>query len=83
MGCGNAEGNMMAMSDIKTLSDRIDALETRLTFQDETIETLNKTITAQWQQIDALKRQVEALSERLQEAESHAPEPANEPPPHY
>ena len=53
----------------KTLSDRIDALETRLTFQDETIETLNKTITEQWRKIDALTRQVAALSERLQEAE--------------
>jgi SlyX protein len=46
------------MSDVKTLSDRIDVLETRLTFQDETIETLNKTITAQWQKIDALTRQL-------------------------
>jgi len=33
------------MTDLKTLSDRIDVLETRLTFQDEIIETLNKTIT--------------------------------------
>ena len=71
------------MSDLKTLSDRIDVLETRLTFQDVAIETLNKTITAQWQQIDALTRQVAALSERLQEAESNAPVPTNEPPPHY
>jgi SlyX protein len=71
------------MSDAKSLSDRIDVLETRLTFQDETIETLNRTITAQWQQIDALTRQVEALRERLQEAESNAPGPVNEPPPHY
>jgi SlyX protein len=70
------------MSEAKTLSERIDVLETRLTFQDETIETLNKTITAQWQQIDALTRQVEALSERLREAEANAPA-ANEPPPHY
>ena len=70
------------MSDAKTLSDRIDVLETRLTFQDETIETLNKTITAQWQQIDALTRQLAELSERLQEAEANAPA-ANEPPPHY
>ena len=71
------------MSDQKTLSDRIDALETRLTFQDETIETLNKTITAQWQQIDALTRQLANLSERLQEAEAHAPGATDEPPPHY
>jgi SlyX protein len=71
------------MSDEKTLSDRIDVLETRLTFQDETIETLNKTITAQWQHIDALTRQVANLNERLQEAESRAPGITNEPPPHY
>jgi SlyX protein len=71
------------MSDAKSLSERIDVLETRLMFQDETIETLNKTITAQWQQIDALARQVAALSERLQEAEANAPVPTNEPPPHY
>jgi SlyX protein len=71
------------MSDGKTLSDRIDALETRLTFQDEIIETLNKTITAQWQQIDALTRQVANLAERLQATEAHAPGAADEPPPHY
>ena len=71
------------MSDAKALGERIDTLETRLTFQDETIETLNKTITAQWLRIDALTRQVANLSERLQEAETHAPGAANEPPPHY
>jgi SlyX protein len=71
------------MSDARTLSDRIDVLETRLTFQDETIEALNKTITAQWQQIDALTRQLAELSERLREAEANAPGVGNEPPPHY
>ena len=71
------------MSDAKALSDRIDALESRLMFQDETIETLNKTITEQWLRIDALMRQVGHLSERLQEAETPAPGAANEPPPHY
>jgi SlyX protein len=69
------------MSD--ALSDRIDALEVRLTFQDETIETLNKTITEQWLKIDALTRQLVTLSDRLQEAESRAPGATNEPPPHY
>jgi SlyX protein len=71
------------MSDVKTLSERIDTLETRLTFQDEIIETLNKTMTAQWQKIDALTRQLVHLNERLQEAETRAPGAANEPPPHY
>jgi SlyX protein len=71
------------MSDVKTLSERIDALETRLTFQDETVETLNNTVTAQWLKIDALTRQVAHLSERLREAETRAPGAGNEPPPHY
>jgi SlyX protein len=71
------------MNDIKALSERIDVLETRLAFQDETIETLNNTITAQWQQIDALTRHVAILGERLREAETHARGAANEPPPHY
>ena len=64
---------MTRMSDATTLSERIDALEMRLTYQDETIETLNQTITAQWKQIDALTRQLAELNERLQEAESNAP----------
>lgn len=70
-------------NDIKTLSERIDTMEARLAYQDDTIETLNQTITAQWKQIDALTRQLAQLSERLQEAEANAPGPANEPPPHY
>ncbi|MDB5565896.1 MAG: hypothetical protein JWP84_2462 [Tardiphaga sp.] len=71
------------MPDIKTLGERIDALETRLTYQDLTIETLNNTITEQWRQIDKLIRQVAVLGERLQEAESNTGGISNEPPPHY
>jgi SlyX protein len=74
---------MAFMSDVNALSERIDALEIRLTFQDETIETLNQTITAQWQQIDVLTRQLGKLKELVREAESNAADPANEPPPHY
>lgn len=71
------------MSDPNALSERIDALEMRLTYQDESIETLNQTITAQWAQIDRLTRQMAELKERLQEAESQVPGPVNERPPHY
>jgi SlyX protein len=66
----------------KELSDRVDALEARLMYQDETIETLNQAITEQWQKIEALARQVTGLGERLREAETN-PGPANERPPHY
>ena len=83
MACGSAERGLIAMTEIKTLSDRIDTLETRLMFQDEAIETLNKTITEQWLKIDALTRQLVNLNERLQEAETQVPGAANEPPPHY
>ena len=71
------------MSDLHALSERIDLLESRLAFQDDTIETLNKTVTEQWAKIDMLTRQLVALRERLQDAESQVPRPANEPPPHY
>jgi uncharacterized coiled-coil protein SlyX len=71
------------MSEPKGLSERIDALEMRVAYQDDTIETLNQTITAQWQQIDALTRQLAELRERLQDAERNAPGAVNERPPHY
>jgi SlyX protein len=71
------------MTDVKGLSERIDALEMRIAYQDETIETLNQTITAQWTEIDRLTRQVAELKERVREAESNVPGPVNERPPHY
>jgi SlyX protein len=83
MDCASARQGRIAMSEETRLGDRIDLLETRLAFQDETIETLNKTITEQWLKIDGLTRQLKALSERLEVAESRVPGAANEPPPHY
>lgn len=70
------------MSEEK-LSARIDALEAKLMFQEDTIEVLNQTITMQWQQIDGLKRQLKDLSERLREAAANASGPTDERPPHY
>jgi SlyX protein len=67
----------------KDLGARIDALEARSMFQEATIETLNATVTAQWQAIDALNRRIAALNERLAEADANAPAPAIERPPHY
>ena len=70
-------------NELIELGNRIERLEARVMFQDDTIETLNKTITAQWRDIDVLTRQVASLGDRLREAEANAPAPTNEPPPHY
>lgn len=71
------------MSEIESLRERIDVMETRIAYQDDTIETLNETITAQWKQIDLLTRHMAALGERLAEAETAVGAPTNERPPHY
>ncbi|WP_398466639.1 SlyX family protein [Tardiphaga sp.] len=71
------------MSESDSLRERIDKMEMRIAYQDDTIETLNATITAQWKQIDMLTRQMAALGERLAEAETAVGMPTNERPPHY
>lgn len=72
------------MSDADALAARIDALEIRAVYQDETIDTLNRTVTDQWRQIDALRREVATLRDRLHDAEMKAGASSlPEPPPHY
>lgn len=83
MACANGTRGTAVTNDIKALAERIDTLEIRIAYQDDTIETLNQTITAQWKQIDALMRKIAELGEQLQDAEANAPGPANERPPHY
>lgn len=63
---------------------RLNALEERLAYQDETIETLNQAVTTQWSQIDRLTRLVETLTDRLRETEAKAAlGQSSERPPHY
>lgn len=63
---------------------RVTALEERIAYQDEAIESLNQTITKQWAQIDRLTRLVENLTSRLRDAEARAAAgPVDERPPHY
>jgi SlyX protein len=65
--------------------ERLEKLETTVAYQEQAIEDLNKTITAQWAEIAALKRLLGNLGERVREiadnpALAEGPEP---PPPHY
>lgn len=63
---------------------RLDALEIRVAYQDETIEELNGALAAQWQEIEKLRRELSRLEAEMREAAEGAvdggPEP---PPPHY
>jgi SlyX protein len=65
------------------LAARLEALETRIAFQDQTIEELNATITAQWRQIDLLTRKLEQVEQQVRSG-VHIADPSTEPPPpHY
>jgi SlyX protein len=72
------------MNDVGSLNARIEALETRIAHQERTIEDLNRSVTEQWERIDALTRQAERMAARLQQIEGNVPSGEDEaPPPHY
>jgi SlyX protein len=63
---------------------RLDALETRIAYQDEVIEDLNKTVASQWKEIDRLTREMANLADRVTRAEQSGGDEGEEPPPpHY
>ena len=68
-------------------SERVDELESRVAFQDDTIEQLSETVARQDRELEDLKRQLRAVVERLKEVDAQGPDagPASEfeVPPHY
>jgi len=64
---------------------RIDALEIRIAYQDQTIEELNAALASQWQEIDRLRREMKLLESEMREAMAATPgdAAAEPPPPHY
>lgn len=64
---------------------RIDALEIRIAYQDQTIEELNAALIRQAQEIDRLRRDMRLLEAEMREAMAAAPgeAAAEPPPPHY
>lgn len=70
--------------DVSTDGDRIDALETHLAFQGDTIRQLNEALVAQQDRIDRLEAEFERVIATVQrEASGAASPPADERPPHY
>lgn len=68
-----------------TEAERLEKLETTVAYQEQAIEDLSKTVTAQWNEIVELRRMMGNLGERLREISDNPAlaEPPEPPPPHY
>lgn len=71
--------------EIKHLTLRIEDLESKVTFQDETIEQLNQSLINQQKKFNQLTQLVERLTQQLQDSNQPSIIETNqeEPPPHY
>ncbi len=67
------------------MENKIIDLESKLAFQDETINELNEVITDQQQQLDQLREEIRLLSLRIASVAESAvgTEEKEAPPPHY
>lgn len=68
---------------MNTLNERIDELEARLAFQDDTIQALNLVIIEQQKQVELLQRKVDLLIKRHNEIVEQWQEIEDNKPPHY
>ncbi len=63
--------------------ERITELESRLAFQDDTIQALNDAVVAQQRQLERIELQLEALAKRQEEMGGQFDSDEDEAPPHY
>lgn len=69
---------------MSTVEEQINELQSRVTFQEDTLNELNEVLVAQNAQIDLLGQQLRALSEQYRDLKLQQPEsPEDQPPPHY
>ncbi len=62
---------------------RIDELESRVAFQEETIAKLDEALAGQQQQLLDVQRALSMLTSRLAEVEADQDDGPEPPPPHY
>jgi len=66
------------------LEERLVNIETKITFQEDLIEELNKTVYQQQKKLERLEAFCESLAEHIESlAAAGEGKPANERPPHY
>jgi SlyX protein len=65
--------------------DRLERIETKVSFTEDLLDELNRTVFRQQEQIERLQAQVMHLSERLRDLPTTGParDPRDEIPPHY
>lgn len=65
--------------------DRITELETKISYQEDLLQDLNKLVASQQQQIDQLTTIYKTLSDKLKEVMQRLPDKSDidEKPPHY
>ena len=75
----------MANKEITTLEARITELETKVAYQDETIDILNDELKQHQVALAKMTRQIELVGEKLKEMKpsSVVSEEHETPPPHY
>lgn len=70
---------------MQELQDKIIELESRLAFQDDTIQALNKIVAQQQQQMDLFEKHLQHIGKQLRDLKPSdiGPESEEVPPPHY
>jgi len=64
--------------------ERLDRIETQLSFSEDLLDELNRVVVRQQAQIDRLQAQIKALTERADQTPNGVlPSPRDDVPPHY
>ena len=75
---------MTDTSNSSSIEDRFERLESRVLYQDRTIEDLNTVVTRQQDQIDTLTSEIDRIREIIQNPPPNSVDTSEEPPPpHY